>query len=304
MEVHVAQLNVGTMVAPTDDPRVAEFMDGLERVNALADAAPGFVWRLQTESGNATEIQIFPNPLTLVNMSVWESVEALKSYVYRSEHVEYFRRRGEWFELDAKRVVLFHIGGGVVPELDEAVRRLEFFERIGTSPYAFGFGRTPTPLLLETTTPDDPDTLDLVDRLNQELAAVATHPNENHFSLSTNDVSNGRGRMVRARLGDVLVGCGAVRAIGEGVGEIKRMFVDPASRGTKIGAAILDQLELHAARLGFTELKLETGPKQRAALKLYQGFGFQPCEPWGEYLASPQTSRCFSKPLPHRGHGG
>ena len=75
MGVHVAQINIGTMVAPTDDPRVAAFMDALERVNAIADAAPGFVWRLQTESGNATEIQIFPDPLTLVNMSVWTSLE-------------------------------------------------------------------------------------------------------------------------------------------------------------------------------------------------------------------------------------
>ena len=106
MNVHVAQINIGTMLAATDDPLVAEFMDNLERINAIADTAPGFVWRLQTDSGNATEIQIFPNPLTLVNMSVWESADALKEYVYRSDHVEFFRRRAEWFQPDAKRVAL------------------------------------------------------------------------------------------------------------------------------------------------------------------------------------------------------
>ena len=93
--LHVAQINIGTMVAPTDDPRVAEFMDGLDRINAIADESPGFVWRLQADDGNATSIQIFPDPLTLVNMSVWESVDALKAYVYQSDHVEFFRRRAE-----------------------------------------------------------------------------------------------------------------------------------------------------------------------------------------------------------------
>src|SRR5215218_8570352 len=131
------------MVAATDDPRVAEFMDALERVNAIADAAPGFVWRLQTNSGNATDIQIFPNPLTLVNMSVWESIEALKDYVYRSDHVAFFRRRAEWFEPDAKRVALWCVPAGDLPELDDAVRRVEFFERNGPTPYAFGFAKSP-----------------------------------------------------------------------------------------------------------------------------------------------------------------
>ncbi len=133
MDVHVAQINIGTMVAATDDPLVAEFMDNLERINAVADAAPGFVWRLQTESGNATEIQIFPDPLTLVNMSVWESVDALKDYVYRSGHVDFFRRRAEWFEPDAKRVALWHVTAGTIPQLDEAVRRVEFLERNGST---------------------------------------------------------------------------------------------------------------------------------------------------------------------------
>ena len=159
-------------------------MDALERVNAIADAAPGFVWRLQTDSGNATEIQIFPNPLTLVNMSVWESVDALKAYVYRSEHMEFFRRRAAWFEPDAKRVALWHVPAGTIPELDEAVRRVEFLERNGASPYAFGFAKPPVPLVFEATTPDDADTGELIARLNHELAVVATHPGENHFSLA------------------------------------------------------------------------------------------------------------------------
>jgi GNAT superfamily N-acetyltransferase len=295
--VHVAQINIGTMVAPTDDPAVADFMDNLDRINAIADEAPGFVWRLQTDSGNATEIQIFPDPLALVNMSVWESVDDLKSYVYRSEHVDFFRRRAAWFAADAKRVALWHLEPGSIPELDDAVRRVEFQERHGPTPYSFGFGRVPAPLTFETTDLDDPDTTDLVERLNHELAAVATEPNENHFSLATDEVTGERGVMLRARLEGRLVGCGAVRTIEPGVGEVKRMFVDPSVRGERLGAALLDQLELGARRLGLDTLKLETGPRQVEANRLYQRAGYERCSAWGEYLLSPATSMCYAKSL-------
>jgi GNAT superfamily N-acetyltransferase len=295
--VHVAQINIGTMVAPTDDPAVAEFMDNLDRINAIADGAPGFVWRLQTDSGNATEIQIFPDPLELVNMSVWESVDDLKAYVYRSEHVDFFRRRAAWFVVDAKRVALWHVEPAAVPELDDAVRRVEFQERHGPTPYSFGFGRVPAPLTFEATDLDDPDTLELVERLNHELAAVATEPNENHFALSNSEITGDRGLMLRARLDGRLVACGAVRTIAPGVGEIKRMFVDASVRGERLGAALLDQLELGAARLGLGQLKLETGPRQVAANALYQRAGYERCAAWGEYLHSPATSMCYAKSL-------
>lgn len=297
MRVHVAQINIGTMIAPTDDPAVAEFMDNIDRINAEADTAPGFVWRLQTDEGNATDIHIFPNPLQLVNMSVWESVDALKHYVYRSEHVEFFRRRSEWFEADAKRVALWHVDDGVIPDLDDAVRRVEFQERHGATPYSFSFGRVPAVLTFEVTDLDDPDTIALVDRLNRELTAVATEPDENHFALTTEEVSGDAGLMLRARLDGRLIGCGAIRRIESTVGEIKRMFIDPSARGAKIGAAILDQLELGAIRLGLGELKLETGIHQPEANGLYQRAGYRRCELWGEYLDSATTSICFSKTL-------
>lgn len=298
MSAHVAQINIGTMLAPTDDPLVAEFMDNLERINADADRAPGFVWRLQTDEGNATSIHAFADPLTLLNMSVWESIDALKEYVYRTEHVEFFRRRAEWFVPDAKRVALWCVQPGDVPAIDDAIRRVEFLERRGPSPYAFGFGRAPAQLVIETTVPDDADTRELVERLNAELEAAATGPGQNHFGLETAEVTGGNGVMLRARLDGRLVGCGAVRMIEPGVGELKRMFVDSAARGSRIGAALLDQLELHAVRLGFGELKLETGPQQTAAVGLYTAGGFEPCDPWGAYVDTAATSLCFRKVLP------
>jgi GNAT superfamily N-acetyltransferase len=296
-QVHLAQINIGTMVAPTDDPRVAEFMDNLERINALADAADGFVWRLQTEAGNATSIQVFSNPLELVNLSVWTSLDALRAYVYRSEHVEFFRRRAEWFERDAKRVALFTVRAGTLPSLNDAIRRVEFLERHGPSPYAFGFAHVPLPVVIEETSLDDADTAQLVRQLNLELASVATEPNENHFSLTVDETSGANGRMLRAHYDGRLVGCGAVRRIEPTVGEVKRMYVEESVRGLKIGAAILDQIELVAIGLDITELKLETGVRQIAAMNVYERAGYAPCDPWGEYVESAATSRCYTKRL-------
>jgi GNAT superfamily N-acetyltransferase len=272
-------------------------MDNLDRINTLADAAPGFVWRLQSPAGNATDIHVFDNPLEILNMSVWESVEHLKAYVYRSDHVEFFRRRAAWFEADAKRVALWHVAPGVLPDVDEGVRRVRFQEAHGPSPYSFGFWRVPEPLTFEVTDLADAATTNLVSRLNEELAAVAVEPDENHFALTTAEVTGSNGLMLRARLDAALVGCGAVRRIESTVGEIKRMFVDRSARRNKIGAAVLDQLELGATRLGMTEVKLETGPRQSEAVAMYERAGYARCEPWGEYLLTPTTSLCYSKPL-------
>lgn len=93
MAFQLAQVNVAKMLAPTADPVMAEFMANLESINALADTAPGFVWRLQTEDGDATSLQVFDDKLIIVNMSVWTSTEALKDYVYKSRHVDFVRRR-------------------------------------------------------------------------------------------------------------------------------------------------------------------------------------------------------------------
>src|SRR5215211_1575777 len=96
--MHLAQLNVARLRAPVDDPMIDDFRNNLLRINALGDASPGAVWRLQTEDGDATAIKAFDDPLVILNLTVWESVEALKSFVYKTEHVDFLRRRREWFE--------------------------------------------------------------------------------------------------------------------------------------------------------------------------------------------------------------
>lgn len=139
---HLAQFNIGRLVARRDDPAVAEFMDALDRINALADTSPGFVWRAQSEEGNLTAYHLDDDPQLIPNLSVWSSLDALRSYVYRSEHRDYLRRRREWFEpLGREYLVLWWITEGHEPALDEGRDRLERLEAEGPSADAFTFRR-------------------------------------------------------------------------------------------------------------------------------------------------------------------
>jgi uncharacterized protein DUF3291 len=137
---HLAQLNVGRILAPLDSAQLAGFVARLDEINALADAAPGFVWRFQTEDGNATALRPFDDDCMLVNFSVWESAEALHAFVYRTLHVEVMRQRRQWFEqLDQPFTVLWWIPVGHRPTVQEAIERLEHLRRHGPTPAAFTF---------------------------------------------------------------------------------------------------------------------------------------------------------------------
>lgn len=140
-EYHLAQLNVGITRYPLDDPRMHGFTSMLDTLNEVADNAPGFVWRLIGDGGNdATEIRTPLGDDVIVNMSVWESRDALWDYVYRSGHLDMLRRRSEWFELPkAPFQVLWWVPAGHVPTVEEAVERLELLREKGPSPSAFGF---------------------------------------------------------------------------------------------------------------------------------------------------------------------
>ncbi|HYL38359.1 MAG TPA: DUF3291 domain-containing protein [Bryobacteraceae bacterium] len=139
---HLAQINVARMLAPLDSPVMAGFVSQLQPVNALADRSPGFVWRLQTEGGDATSVQAFEGARILVNMSVWESVEALQSFVYRSGHLNPLRDRAQWFEKPSQpHLALWWIPAGHIPSVQEARERLEFRRTRGDSPMAFSFAK-------------------------------------------------------------------------------------------------------------------------------------------------------------------
>ena len=139
---HLAQLNIAKFKAPLEDPSMAGFVEQLDPINALADGWPGFVWRLQTDEGNATAIRAFDDDLMLVNMSVWESIEALGEFVYRSGHLDVMRRRREWATyMQEAHLCLWWIAAGEIPTVDEAKERLYHLRAHGPTPTAFTFKR-------------------------------------------------------------------------------------------------------------------------------------------------------------------
>ena len=147
MAYHLAQINVGRLIAPIDDPKIAEFVSQLDPINALADGAPGFFWRLQSTSGNATDIAYDDDPFMIVNMSVWESIEALRDFAYRSDHINVFRDRAKWFEkMDKPNYCLWWVLEGHRPTVAEGRERLERYQTHGATPYSFWFSqRFPQP---------------------------------------------------------------------------------------------------------------------------------------------------------------
>ncbi|HYW24438.1 MAG TPA: DUF3291 domain-containing protein [Terriglobales bacterium] len=136
---HVAQVNVARVLAPLDTPALKDFVDSLEPVNALADRSPGFVWRLQTESGDATAIRPYDDERIMVNLSVWRSPADLWNFVYLSRHLDFVRRRREWFERIEPYLALWWVPAGTVPSVEEAKQRLERLRRDGPGPEAFTF---------------------------------------------------------------------------------------------------------------------------------------------------------------------
>lgn len=139
----IAQINVGRILHPLDDPRMAGFTGRLDEINALADAAPGFVWRLQGEGGNATDIAVGDDPAFIVNLSVWTDLEALFAFVYRSDHRAVMAGRRQWFARpQGAYQALWWVPTGHRPTPQEGLERLALLERDGPGPQAFTFRRT------------------------------------------------------------------------------------------------------------------------------------------------------------------
>lgn len=147
MSFQLATANVARMLAELESDVMTGFVERLEPLNALADSSPGFIWRYQTDAGDATEVRVFDDELILFNMSVWESVEALENYVYNSNHVEALQKRAEWFERPARPpLVLWWVKTGHIPSVEEAKEHFDLLWRDGPTPSAFTFrNRFPPP---------------------------------------------------------------------------------------------------------------------------------------------------------------
>lgn len=139
---HIAELNIGTAKYDQDDPRFADFVNNLERVNAIAERSKGFVWRLKDEAGDAMAIRASDDPRLLVNLSVWETIEDLERFVFATVHNKIYARREEWFvRAPIPTFVMWPVSAGTLPSLYEAMARLARLREEGPSDEAFGWDR-------------------------------------------------------------------------------------------------------------------------------------------------------------------
>ena len=142
MGYHLAQINIGRLVAPIDNPRIADFVAQLAPINALADSAPGFVWRLQSESGNATDIPFSDDPTVMVNMSVWESIEALRDFTYASRHTAPLQGPRKVVRENGQAALLPVVGAcRPYPDCGWGRERLLHFQEHGATPHSFWFSQ-------------------------------------------------------------------------------------------------------------------------------------------------------------------
>jgi heme-degrading monooxygenase HmoA len=142
--MHLAELNIARPRFPLDDPRMVDFVDNLDRVNAVAERSPGFVWRLKGDGNDATDIRFDDDPDSIVNMSVWETAEHLEHFVWNTVHKHIYRRRGEWFPSFGKPYfVMWYVPVGHEPTLAEAKARLDHLAANGSNSYSFGWEGLP-----------------------------------------------------------------------------------------------------------------------------------------------------------------
>ncbi|WP_086932401.1 DUF3291 domain-containing protein [Agarilytica rhodophyticola] len=138
----LAQINIAKARATMDSDIMKGFVDRLDEINALADKSEGFVWRLQTDEGDATSIQAYDDPMIIVNMSVWQDLESLKNFVYKTVHVDLIRDRSAWFDkITSAHQALWWIPAGHIPTVEEGREKLEILQRQGPSREAFTFAK-------------------------------------------------------------------------------------------------------------------------------------------------------------------
>lgn len=140
MAYHLAQINIAKLLEPIDSLLLEDFVGDLDRINEIAEKSAGFVWRLKDDSGNATSINPFDDASFIVNISVWETVEDLKYFVYNSGHMEVFRKRAKWFErMKTPHMALWWIKIDDYPTLEDGKNKLLELEKYGDTPSSFSF---------------------------------------------------------------------------------------------------------------------------------------------------------------------
>ncbi|HEY4609801.1 MAG TPA: GNAT family N-acetyltransferase, partial [Ilumatobacteraceae bacterium] len=206
------------------------------------------------DTGNATDIHVFDDPLVIVNLTVWTSLDALKAFAFRGIHREFFRRRAEWFVEGSTRTALWWIAAGDLPTTGDAKRRLDFVDAFGVSPYAFQMGQVHPVLTMRRTSADDAHV--------RGLLSDGSRGDE----VPTNDDC-----VVVAEIDGQPAAFGWYRTVGSGTAVIQRIHVPLPARALRIGAAIVAELEAAARVAGLQHVHLDTVPKQ---VEAYERFGF------------------------------
>lgn len=295
--MQLAQINIAHLAAPLNSPQLSDFVDNLDRINALAESSPGFVWRLKGDGNDATDLRPFPNPDVIVNMTVWNSIEDFGNFVYKSEHTQIVRRRREWFhKLATPPVGLWWVPAGHLPTLGEARARLDHLARYGPGPLCFGFRDRFPVLTIERVDLSSALAQTLIGELNADIQARYSAEADNFFSLTAADVAPASGGFFVAFVDGEPAGCGAARSLDDATIELKRMYTRPSARGQRIGAALVSHLTGIARDLGRSRIVLETGPAQPEAIHVYQKAGFNSTDPFGQYIGS-ITSLCYEQHL-------
>jgi len=144
MQRHLAQFNIARIRYPLDDPRMAEFVDNVARVNALVEQIDGFVWRLKDESGHAMNMRVYDDPTILPNLTLWQNAESLERFVRQTLHGRFYRRREEWFEPIDTPLVMWWVPAGTRPTMADGVKRRDHLIAHGASEFAFGWESIPS----------------------------------------------------------------------------------------------------------------------------------------------------------------
>ena len=262
MKRHLAQLNIAKLRHPIDDPRIRGFRRRASAVNGAGEQSPGYVWRLQSDSGDATDIQVFDDPLIIVNLTVWESLEALKAFAYRASTAISSAAEPS----GSSRARRDGACGGCPPA---SCRPPTTPSGASTSSMRSVSRRTPSRWVRTSRARDRNGSV--ADDARAQRTAACT-------STATCSTTSSVTVLVVAEIDDVPVACGGYRMLDDSTAEIKRMYVAQAARGMRVGAAIVAELEAAARARGHAAPA--AGDVAAAAAQALEKFGFRHCPRW------------------------
>ena len=294
----IAQFNIARLLAPIDSAALAPFVEALDRINGLAEMSPGFVWRFVGEGNDATSERPYADAEVITNLGTWTSRQAVSDFTYRTDHVEFLRRRREFFTaVQGAMLGLWAVPAGHRPTMGESRARLDHMTRFGPSAYCYGFRGDYPELVIERTDLLSPLARELILELNADIEARYEEEDTGFFQLDPEEVRPESGGYFVAWLDGKAAGCGACRTLPTGEIEFKRMYTRPEFRGYGIGKAMVSHLIGITRDLGIRRIVLETGPAQPEAIAVYKQAGFTDIPLFGQYLGS-KTSLCLALNLP------